>query len=236
MTIGMKAPRWPECHLPDWSRDLSLADREVALRDYMRAVVRHYRDNQNIKMWQVENAPILKFGKDCPSRESDFLQKEIALVRASDPSRQILVTDSGEFGLWYSAVKAGDVFGSTMYREAYSPTFGWLIGVIHYPLDASYFRLKQKNIRWLTGEHDKKIIVVELQAEPWGSVEVPLLPYSEQIALFSPAYFDETIQFARDAGFNEYYLWGAEWWYYVREKYGESRYWERAKILLRGGK
>ena len=92
--------------------------------------------------------------------------------------------------------------------------------------------MKQNLARWLTGEYTKPFIVIELQAEPWGYVEIPLLPYREQIALFSPEYLDDTIAFARKTGFDEYYLWGAEWWYYLREKEHDARYWDIAKKLL----
>jgi len=231
-TLGLKAPRWPECHLPDWARELSPETREEALRMYMSAVIIRYRDNPNIKIWQVENEPFLRFGKECPSRVSDFLEKEIALVRRIDQMRPILITDGGEFGRWYKAVMAGDIFGSTMYRNVHIPSIEWLTDVVYYPFDASFFRLKQKIIRWLTGAQDKKFIVVELQAEAWGRVEIPLLPYSEQIELFSPAYFEDTIKFARRTGFDEYYLWGAEWWYYAKQEHADARYWDIAKKLL----
>ena len=231
--LGLKAPRWPECHLPDWARDLSLEMREVALRAYMSAVITRYRDNPNIKVWQVENEPFLRFGKECLHRGMDFLEKEIALVRFLDISRPVLVSDGGEFGLWYNAIQAGDMFGSTMYRRIYAPSIGRYTGVIDYPLGPSFFRLKQKLARWFTGQTHKQFVVIELQAEPWGHVEIPLLSYSEQTTLFSPAYFNDTIQFARDTGFDEYYLWGTEWWYWAREEQGNSQYWDIAKKLLR---
>lgn len=231
-TLGLKVPRWPECHLPDWVRDLTPDAREVALRAYMSAVITRYRDNPNINIWQVENEPFLRFGKECPPRIPQFLEKEIALVHQIDQTRPILITDGGEFGRWYKAIGAGDMFGSTMYRKVHVPSIEWLTDVVYYPFDASFFRLKQKIIRWLTGVRDKKFIVVELQAEAWGRVEIPLLPYREQITLFSPAYFENTVEFARKTGFDEYYLWGAEWWYYLREKEHDARYWDIAKKLL----
>ncbi|MEK7083499.1 MAG: hypothetical protein AAB972_04955, partial [Patescibacteria group bacterium] len=203
--LGLKVPRWPECHLPDWARDLSPEAREEALRAYMSAVIARYRDNPNISVWQIENEPFLRFGKECPSRVSGFLEKEIALVRSLDTFRSILITDGGEFGRWIKAIKAGDIFGSTMYRRIHSPSISRYIGIIDYPLSPSFFRLKQKLARWFTGEHAKQFIVVELQAEAWGHVEIPLLSYNEQITLFSPAYFEDTIEFARKTGFDEYY-------------------------------
>ena len=68
-------------------------------------------------------------------------------------------------------------------------------------------------------------MVIELQGEPWGMHEIPDLPYQEQISLFSPEYFRDTIRYAKETGFDEYYWWGAEWWYATGEKYGDARYW-----------
>jgi len=36
---------------------------------------------------------------------------EIALVRAKDPSRKVIVTDSGELSFWISAAKRADILG-----------------------------------------------------------------------------------------------------------------------------
>ncbi|MEK7074541.1 MAG: hypothetical protein AAB968_02140, partial [Patescibacteria group bacterium] len=202
--LGIKVPRWPECHLPNWARELSPEMREKALHAYMSAVIMRYRDNPNISVWQIENEPFLRFGKECPSRVNGFLEKEIALVREIDQTRLILITDGGEFGRWIKAIKAGDIIGSTMYRRIHTPSISPYIGIIDYPLSPSFFRLKQKLARWFTGEHAKQFIVVELQAEAWGHVEIPLLSYDEQTTLFSPAYFEDTIQFARETGFDEY--------------------------------
>ncbi len=232
LALGMKTPRWPECHVPNWVRALSAEEREEVLRGYVEATVSRYRANPTIKIWQLENEPFFRFGTGCESRPADFFEKEIGLVRSLDASRPVLVTDAGEFGSWYRAAHAGDIFGSSLYREVYSPSWGWLVGVIHYPFEPSFFRLKQKIVRRLVKEPEKKFIVAELQAEPWGKAGIAELSYEEQTQLFSPAYFDETIRFARNAGFDDYYLWGAEWWFSLKEKYGDDRFLERAKELL----
>ncbi|KKU04619.1 MAG: hypothetical protein UX07_C0031G0005 [Parcubacteria group bacterium GW2011_GWA2_45_30] len=235
LAVGMRVPRWPECHVPRWAQNLELRIQNLALHEYMRVVVERYKENPAIKMWQVENEPYLRFG-ECPEREGGFLEKEIELVKSVDLARPILVTDGGEFGDWYRSAEAGDVFGTTMYRRAYPRFIGSILGPVEYPISPSYFRFKEKIIRWLIGDYDKQFIVVELQAEPWGNVELPLLPLGEQIRLFSPDYFRDTIRYARETGFGEYYLWGSEWWYWMREKQNVPDYWDEVKILIPDGK
>lgn len=231
LAMGMKVPRWPECHVPAWAQDLSLAEREEALHAYMQHIVERYRGRTPVVMWQVENEPFLLFGH-CAPRPEAFLEKEIALVKILDPSRPVLVTDGGEFGLWKKAIESGDVFGTTMYRKIYPPSIGFLVGVVEYPFAPSFFRFKTSVLRRITGERDTPFIVAELQGEPWGRYESPLLPYTEQVSLFPPAYFRDTIAYARQTGFHVYYLWGAEWWYFVKEKHGDARYWEIAKEVF----
>jgi drug/metabolite transporter (DMT)-like permease len=234
IVVGMKEPRWPECHIPAWAASANEAVREEALREYIRATVERYRGNPALAAWQVENEPFLKFGL-CATRPRHALEQEISLVKSLDSARPIIVTDGGELGLWNAAIRAGDIFGTTMYRRIYPPSIGRYVGVIDYPLSPSFFRFRQKLARLLTGEYEKPFIVIELQSEPWGSVEVPFISYEEQTAIFPPDYFRETIQFAKDTGFDEYYLWGSEWWYYVREKEGDARYWDIVKDLLEDG-
>ena len=52
---------------------------------------------------------MFKFG-ECPSwyyKNDDFLKKEVALVKSLDPSRQIIISDSGEQSTWFGAAKVG---------------------------------------------------------------------------------------------------------------------------------
>lgn len=232
LVIGLKVPRWPECHIPEWARPLSVEAREEALRTYLQRVVERYRSHPVVTVWQVENEPFLPFGQ-CPTRGSDFVRKEVRLVRSLDPERPILVTDGGEFGLWHKAARSGDVFGTTMYRKVYPRFIGPLFGVIEYPIAPGYFRLKERVVRWLNRDPEKRFIVSELQAEPWGpGVLLYELDPEEQVRLFSPEYFRDTIEYAKAAGFDEYYLWGAEWWWFMKEKHDDSRYWDLAKTVL----
>lgn len=228
--VGMKAPRWPECHIPQWAKTLDIEKREEVLRAYMEKVVERYRANSTIAMWQVENEPYLVFG-DCPERGERFLEQEVALVKSLDPARPILTTDGGEFGLWYKAAKEGDAFGTTMYRKVYPKIIGPRFGVVEYPLAPSFFRFKEKVVRRILGDWEKPFMVIELQAEPWGPKHISQLTDTEQDEIFSPEYFKETIEYAKETGFDEYYLWGSEWWYWKKLR-DDERYWEIAKELF----
>lgn len=242
LAVGMKVPRWPECHVPLWAQnqksppwaDPPLAEKikiQSDLIEYVKKVVERYKNNPSLIMWQVENEPFLWFGK-CPEISKDFLDEEIALVKSVDPGRPVLITDGGEFGLWYKAAAKSDVFGTTMYRKVFPRFIGPIFGVIEYPILPSFFRLKEKIIRNLSAVGQKKFIVSELQAEPWGPELLPYLSYEEQKKIFNPEYFSETINFAKETGFDEYYLWGAEWWFWLKEKKGDPAIWNEVRELI----
>ena len=42
--------------------------------------------------------------------------------------------------------------------------------------------------------------------------------------------FKETIEYAKKTGFSDYYLWGAEWWWSLKQN-GHPEYWEYVKQL-----
>ena len=44
--------------------------------------------------------------------------------------------------------------------------------------------------------------------------------------------FKEMINFASQTGFEKQYLWGAEWWYWLK-KQGLSKHWEVARELFK---
>lgn len=44
--------------------------------------------------------------------------------------------------------------------------------------------------------------------------------------------FISTINYAQKSGFKNLYLWGAEWWYFMKLN-GNSYYWETAKELFK---
>ena len=225
LAVGMKAPRWPECHIPDWAKSISTDEREKELQKYLREVIKRYQKYSILEAWQVENEPFLLFG-ECPERGKDFLPNEIALVKTIDSIHPIIVTDGGEFGLWYKAAKNGDIFGTTMYRRVHNKFFG----NIDYGLPPSFFILKEKVTRFLLGDYNKKFITIELSAEPWMQKSIYETPISEQFKFFDYNFFKDTISYAKKTGFNEYYFWGAEWWYYLKIN-GYPEIWDEAKNL-----
>ncbi len=225
LAIGGRLPRWPECHFPEWSKTLNKEKRQTAILKYLEKTVNRYKDKQSIIYWQVENEPFLPNFGECPKLDKEFLDQEAALVRSLD-TRPIMMTDSGELSLWVGAAKRADVFGTTMYLDTYSEK---LKSYIHYPIEPGFFRFK-RNIAKLFAR-PKKWMVIELQAEPWGPMPFQYLSVEERAMTMDLEKFKKIIEFARKTGFKEFYLWGAEWWYWEKEINDNDGLWEEARGL-----
>jgi len=225
--VGRRLPRWPECHDPVWIKNLpknEIHQHQLAL---VETIVRRYEDNDNIIIWQVENEPYLEIFGECPPLDKTFLDQEIALVRSLNP-KPIMLTDSGELSGWLRIGRHDkDIIGTTLYRVVYNNKTGYW----HYPLSASYYYFKSLFNQKVFGT--KEVIVAELQTEAWHTDGKNLteMALEEQYKSLSPEQFKENVSFSRKAGFGTVYLWGAEWWYYLKTERDTDDFWLEAKKL-----
>lgn len=229
LAIGYKLPRWPECRQPKWlgTRNEELGTRKLKM---LEEVIRHYeQDSGQARMtiwaYQLENEPLLDFGV-CPQPDREFLKKEVAFVHTLT-KKPIIITDSGELRPWVTPMKLSDIFGTTLYRVVENP----LIGQFTYPLKSWFYRIKSELVRNFFAPQNQKTIIVELQAETWSNKTLPETPMEAQLKNFSLQQFKDTVEFARKTGFDEIYLWGVEWWYYLAQA-GHPEYLNFAKTLF----
>ena len=229
--LGMKTGRWPECHIPVWAQGLPEAEQQAAVLDYIRQVVLRYKDSKAITNWQVENEPLFRFGK-CPAWYYDndnFLKQEVALVKSFDPTRQIIISDSGENSDWFDAAKIGDIVGTTMYRNTWPKGTDTFNSDSYAFLNPAYYTKKVQTIQKTFG---KNVICIELQAEPWASGPLMQSPLSEQLKSMNPEMFNEDVAFAKQTGLNKFYFWGVEWWYWLKTTQNQPGIWNEAKQLF----
>ncbi|MFA6594169.1 MAG: hypothetical protein WCT16_02820 [Candidatus Buchananbacteria bacterium] len=227
LAVGRRLPRWPECHDPEWLKDLTAIEAEEAQLKFVQAVVNRYKDNLQIKYFQVENEPFLSTFGICPSPNGPLLKEEIAQVKKLT-SKPILVTDSGELSTWWPISHVGgDILGSTLYRVVYNQR----VGYFRWFTPPAFYWLRVQLVKSLTPI--QKVIVAELQAESWHKPNVNLAQMSlaDHNLSMSLQQLKENISFTRRAGFDEAYLWGAEWWYYMKTERDYPGYWDEAKKL-----
>lgn len=211
LAVGRKTPRWPECHLPEWAKQISYEEYKQPLRDYISEVIKRYGNHPALEIWQVENEPFLPFGL-CKAMPRKDLEAEISLVKELDQTHPIMVTDSGELSLWTKTAGAADLFGTTMYRVVWSK----MLGYWNYDwFPSSLYRLRL----WLNRVPKEKSYIVELQAEPWipdGTVQNTSL--GEQNKSMNVDRMRKNISYAEETGMPRAYLWGAEWWYWLKKQ------------------
>jgi hypothetical protein len=224
LVVGQKVPRWPECFIPVWMQNDS-GQKKAELLKFIYTVVERYKSEPAVKYWQVENEPFLDFGI-CPDLDPALLDSEIALVKNADPSRKIIVTDSGELSLWYQAASRADIFGTTMYRTIWKKGLGYF----DYPIGPRFFQFKHWIIK--TFAKQNQAIVIELQGEPWISGWTTDMALSEQFKSMNPEKLRDNVEFAKKVGFPEIYVWGAEWWYWLKVQKDHPELWEEAKMLF----
>lgn len=225
LAVGRKLPRWPECHAPGWTKDMSEEDIRERILVMLERTVKRYAKSEAVVAWQVENEPLFEFGV-CPPVDREFLKKEVALVRSLD-SRPIVISESGELSTWIGATGIADVIGISAYRTVWNK----YVGYFYWPIGPRYYARRFNAISPLVDG----IIVTELQAEPWVTEAIQTINPDKQRVLMNPERLRDNVEFTRRIGFPEVYLWGIEWWYWLKQQ-GHPEMWDAGRELIQEAK
>lgn len=227
LVLGFKQPRWPECFQPLWSKSERDPEFSESIINLVKNEVFYFKKYKNVKYWQLENEPFLDFGI-CPKPDYPRVLEELSQIKAVDP-RPVLMTDSGELSTWLPTLNLADIFGTTLYRNVWNPWFG----IVQYPWPPVFYKLKAQTLQFITGSLNKSVIISELQSEPWPDEKKGLgqIDISEQQKLFTVNQMAENIEYGKLTGFNEIYLWGVEWWYFMKINHSAD-YWSLAKMMF----
>lgn len=226
--IGMRVPRWPECHLPDWAEQLEKDQQQEKILELLEEIVLRYRGNESIVYWQVENEPFLTTFGECPWADKNFLKQEVDLVRSLDPERPILISESGELSTWFKGAQIADTVGTSIYRQTWWHAVGGVYTKI--PIRPVHYYRKSQIIDRL---FQADVICTELQAEPWGPAPTFIISLEEQEKSMNIDIFKDNIEYAKRTGLPEFYLWGVEWWYWMKEVHEQDEFWEEARELFK---
>jgi len=225
LVTGMKVPRWPECHIPGWAQDVSEEKLKDEILEMLGTMVLRYKDHGALSTWQVENEPLLDFGK-CPFSDLSFLEEEINLVRSLDSDHDVITSDSGELSIWLKLAGKADKLAVTQYQKVWSAELDRYMSL---PIPASFYVLKA----WLVDKIlEKEVFVGELQAEPWVDGELEEVSIEEMEKTLTLDQFRRNLAFAKRTGMNTFYLWGSEWWYYMKITHNQEDFWEEARSVF----
>jgi hypothetical protein len=225
LSIGLRQPRYPECHLPNRLKNQPIDQWRGQLDKYISTTVNRYKDNPTIVSWQLENEFHLDaFGK-CPDHERQRLIEEYNLVKSLDTSKPIILSTAN---LWFG-IPIGkprpDQFGISVYG-----TF-WANAIdrnVDYPFPASYYAWRAGLTKLMTG---RSSMLHELQLEPWGAQPIWDQTPSIQDQSMDLKMFKKQLKKAQDIGTRDIYMWGGEWWY-KRHLEGDDRFWNEIKRTI----
>jgi hypothetical protein len=254
VTVGMKAPRWPEYFIPDWvlqkvhiryGRDVS---KNAYLRErtlgFIKAVVTRYKDNPAVKFWQVENEPLMHIGPEKCYIGRAFLEEEVRLVRDIDGGRRPVILTTATYPNRFLRVISNlftkhdyireclaicDIMAINVYSMVGHRSFGL---DLYFIVNPGEFDLYFSKLVAMIKESGKIPWVTELQAEPWEPGHLVYTGREEP----RTGKRDETVRNFRalkEMGVDTVLLWGSEYWLYRRDRFGDTRWVKTAREILR---
>lgn len=226
LAIGLRQPRWPECHMPNWALIKSKPDWTARLKVFMGKVIDRYRDNPMLENYQLENEYFMKVFGICTDFNRQRLIDEYQFVKLKDPKHPIIVSRSNNWVGIPLGQPRPDEFGISVYKRV------WDKGVTHryfeYPLPAWFYAMLAGWGELLTG---KNMVIHELQAEPWvpDGYELKTAPISEQNKSMNAQRLQDRFEYGRATGMKNIDLWGVEWWYWRKVHFNDPSLWNVAK-------
>jgi len=226
LVVGLRQPRWPECHIPSWATNEPKDVWHPQLMSQIKAVVNRYKDYSNLASFQVENEYFLKGFGTCTDFSRDRLVEEYNLVKSLAPNKPIILARSNNaLGIPVGNPK-GDEYSISIYKRVWDKTITHRY--FEYPFPAWFYG-------FLAGVQQiflhKNMIVGELQAEAWAPDDKSLTQISvaEQNKSLDSNRLKDRFEYGKATGMNNIILWGGEYWYYRDKVLNDPSLWNVAK-------
>lgn len=229
LTVGLRQPRWPECHAPDWV-NLNQSDShwQPQLELFMQKVIERYKNSPSLQSYQLENEYfLLGFGTCSPyTHERDRLVAEYNQVKRLDPSHPVIVSRSNNALGFPVGQPQPDEFGISVYKRV------WDAGVtgryIEYPYPAWFYGFLAGTQKIF---NHRDMMIDELQAEAWppNGQSITQISLAEQNKSLNAKRLKDRFQYGRATGMRSIDLWGAEYWYYRAQILHDPSLWNVAR-------
>ncbi len=243
LTVGMKAPRWPEYFIPEWilkkiklkhAGDVSTNGflRKATL-NFIEKVLQRYKNEDAIICWQVENEPLDRAGPNLWYIAKDFLLEEAMLIREMDNKQRPLMINIATYpntllrllnrifsatNPLNDALQICDILGLNIYPVVGQRFFG--IDMTFKTTTGSRYRYLKK-IKEKAHANNLPIWVTELQAEPWDPGKLVHIDQAQPITS-SPSQIREYFLELRSLGLDTIFLWGAEYWFFRENNFNDT--------------
>ncbi len=227
LSVGLRQPRWPECHAPDWAINQPKELWYPELKKAMTAVVERYKNSPALVSYQVENEYFMEVFGECPDFDRNRLIEETALVRKLDPNKPIVITRSNNWGGFPLGQPTPDVYGVAVYKRVYD--YNITHRYFEYPYPPWFYATLAGAGELAKG---KPLVIHELQTEPWmpdGYEINKISDIPEQNKSMNADRLRKRIQYGEESGLRSMDTWGAEWWYWRKVKAGDPSLWNVAR-------
>ena len=234
LSLGLRQPRWPECHMPLWAEKLPSGNEagtwQAELLQYIGEVVKRYKNSPALQSYQLENEYFLRGFGICTDFSRERLVDEYNLVKELDPAHTLIVARSNNALGLPLGEPTPDEFGISIYKRVWDANL--TKRYLEYPFPAWFYGFVAGSQKIVTG---KDMIIHELQAEAWPPKHQSIQATSldEQNKSFNADRFAKRIEFGKATGMREIYLWGAEYWYYRLIKLDDPSLWDVARRNFR---
>ena len=226
LTVGLRQPRWPECHPPAWvNTSAPMSTWEPQLLSFMRNVINRYKNNPALEAWQLENEYFLKGFGTCTNFSRSRLNSEFNLLKKLDPTHPVIIGRSNNaLGIPLGS-PTPDFYGISIYKRV------WDAAVTHRYLEYPYPGWFYAFLAGLQQIHQgKNMIIDELQGEAWppNGKSITQTSLAEQNKSLSATRLQNRFNFGKSTGMKDIILWGAEYWYYRKEILHDPSLWNVA--------
>ncbi len=197
LTIGMKAPRWPEFHIPDWA-SVQSNEIETNCSNFVINTVRRFQKYKSITAWQIENEPLDPSGPKNEIVDQAFLESQIKSVKEIDNRPIMLTVWANTFNsrsCFNSILHMCDIIGLDIYFKVPGPG-------IYFGPEGGVLNIKEK-----LKHCSRPVWITELQAEPWENRWTKIRNGS-----MSHAKLLENFKQIVNLGAENILLWGSEFW------------------------
>ncbi|HIA91635.1 TPA: glycosyltransferase [Candidatus Saccharibacteria bacterium] len=222
LVVGLRQPRWPECHTPNWLESLPETEQRKQELQFIEAAVQRYRFNATVTSWQLENESANRNFGECPSFDAAFHEEKYQLINQLS-QKPISINTSNQSG-WPLREPTGDRTGFSVYKEAHFDAFNKTWSWDFWYVPSWWHGFRAQIVQW---QHGTDAFIHELQTEPWPPETIAELSKNEVDRYFSPDELERNINYAQQTGMKEIWLWGLEFWYWYAQEFDDSSYLEQ---------
>jgi hypothetical protein len=211
LSLGLRQPRWPECHMPNWAKSEPTAVWYGQLNTFIGTIIDRYKSSPSLDSYQLENEYFLQGFGECTNFDRNRLVSEAQTVKQHDSKHTLIISRSNNaLGIPLGDPKP-DEYAVSVYKRVWDGKFSHRY--LEYPPPAWFYAFLAG---WQKLHDGRNMVVHEMQAEAWAPNNKALQDTSlaEQNKSLDAARLKGRFEYGKGTGMRSIDMWGAEYWYY----------------------